>query len=133
MNHTAQFRHWNVNNCIDKTLSRNLFFLFLNIVQTTTCPQLSENLSLKSLGEKCQALRDLEKCLQTKTLVKNMMYPVVKPCSIEITNALNTLQNFFLFHEVGNDMLELLQIFESLHVHDAARKQYRILTYFNQK
>ena len=34
--------------------------------------------------------------------------PVVKPSSIEIINALNTLQNLCLFHEVGNDMLELL-------------------------
>ena len=33
--------------------------------------------------------------------------PVVKPSSTEITNALNTLQNLCLFHEVGNDMLEL--------------------------
>ena len=59
--------------------------------------------------------------------------PVVKPSSIEITNALNTLQNLCLFHEVGNDMLELLQRFESLHMHDAARKQSNILTYFNRK
>ena len=32
-------------------------------------------LNVKSLGKKCQALRDLEKGLQTKTSVK--MYPVV--------------------------------------------------------
>ena len=38
--------------------------------------------------------------------------PVVKPNSIEITNALNTLQKLCLFHEVGNDMLEFLQRFE---------------------
>ena len=38
--------------------------------------------------------------------------PVVKPSSIEITNALNTLQNLCLFHGVGNDMLELLQRFQ---------------------
>ena len=59
--------------------------------------------------------------------------PVVKPSSIEITNALNTLQNLCLFHEVGNDLLELLQRSESFHVHDAARKQSSILTYFNRK
>ena len=59
--------------------------------------------------------------------------PVVKPSSIEITNALNTLQNLCLFHKVGNDMLELLQRFESSHVYDAARKQSSILTYFNRK
>ena len=68
-----------------------------------------------------------------ETTVKNMMYPVVKPSSIKITNALNTLQNLCLFHEVGNDMLELLQRWESLHVHDAARKQSGSLSYFNQK
>ena len=32
----------------------------------------------------------------------------VKPGSIDITYALNTLQNLRLFHEVENDMLELL-------------------------
>ena len=58
---------------------------------------------------------------------------VVKSSSTEITNALNALQNLCLFHEAGNDMLELLQKFESLHVHDAARKQSSILTYFNRK
>ena len=88
---------------------------------------------VKSLGEKCQALRDLEKGPQTKKMMKNMIDPAVKPSSIEITNALNALQNFCLFHEVGNDMLELLQRFESLHVHDTARKQSSILTYFNRK
>ena len=89
-------------------------------------------LNVKSLDEKCQALRDLEKDPQTKTSVKNMMYPV-KPSSMEITNALNTLQNSRLFHELRNDMLELLERFESLHVHDAARKQSSILNYFNRK
>ena len=44
-----------------------------------------------------------------------MMYPVVKPSSTEITNALNNLRNLCLFHEVGYDMLELLQRLESLH------------------
>ena len=58
--------------------------------------------------------------------------PVEKPNSIEITNALNTLQNFCPLHEVGNDMLELFQKFELLHVQNAARKQSSILTYFNQ-
>ena len=59
--------------------------------------------------------------------------PVVKPSSTEITDALNTLQNLCLFHKVGNDLLELLQRFESFHVHDAARKQSSILTYFKRK
>ena len=92
-----------------------------------------QKLNVKSLGEKCQALRDLGKFSQTKTLVRNMMYPAVKPSSIEITNTLNTLQNLCLFHEVGNDMVELLQRFKSLHVHGAARKQSSILTYFSRK
>ena len=59
--------------------------------------------------------------------------PIVKPSYIEITNALNALQNLCFFHEVGNDVLGLLQKFESLHVHDTARKQSSILTYFNRK
>ena len=46
-----------------------------------------QKFNVKRTGKKCQALRDLEKGPQTKTLVKNMMYPVVKPSSIEITNA----------------------------------------------
>ena len=80
-----------------------------------------------------QALRELEKGPQTKMSVKNTMYPVVKPGSIEITNALNTSQNLCLFRKVENDVLKLLQRFESLHVHDTARKQSSILTYFNRK
>ena len=55
---------------------------------------------------------------ETKTLMKMMMYPLVKPSSTEITNVLNTLQNLFRFNEVRNDVLELLQRFESLYVHD---------------
>ena len=61
-----------------------------------------------------------------------MMYPVAKPSPIEITNALNTLQNLYLVHEIGNDMLELSQRWESLHEGDAARKQSSSLSYFNQ-
>ena len=79
-------------------------------------------LSVNSFDQKFQAFRDLEKGNQTVTSVKNMMYPVVNPSPIEITNTLNTLQNLRFFHEVGNNVLELLQRFESLHVHDAARK-----------
>lgn len=48
-----------------------------------------------------------------------MIYPVVKTSSIAITNGLNTSQNLCFFNEVGNDVLELLQRFESLLVHDA--------------
>ena len=39
----------------------------------------------------------LEKRPQTKTSVKNMMYPVVKPSSIEITNALSTFAELVSF------------------------------------
>ena len=58
---------------------------------------------------------------------------VVRPSSIEITNALNTLQNLCLFHEVGSDMLEPLQRLKPLHVHDTAKKQSSILTCFYRK
>ena len=59
-----------------------------------------------------------------------MMHPAVKPSYTEITNALNNLQNLsFLLYAI----IEPLQRFESLHVHDAARKQSSILTYFNWK
>ena len=60
---------------------------------------------------------------------------VVKPISsIEIKNALNTLQNLCPFHKVGNNMQELLQRFKSFHVHDAARKQSGIIfDLFNQR
>ena len=90
-----------------------------------------QKLNVKSLDEKCQALRDLEKSPQIKTLVKNMIYFVVKLSFIEITNALNILQNLCPFHEVGNEMLELLQRFQSLYVDDAARRQSSILTFSN--
>ena len=55
-----------------------------------------------------------------------MMYPVVKPSSIEITNALNTSQNLCIFDEVGKNTLELLQRWES-------SKQSSSLSYFNRK
>ena len=111
----------------------SLFFLFFQHRSGSNIASVKGNLNVISLGEKCQALKDLEKGPQTKTSVKNMMYPVIKPSSIEIANALNTFQNLCLFHELGNDMLELLQRFESLHGHDTARQQSSILTYFNQK
>ena len=43
MNHIVHLRHSNVNNYVDKILFGRLFFLFFNIVQATSCPQLSEN------------------------------------------------------------------------------------------
>ena len=131
MNHTVHFRLLNVNNFIDKTL----FGSYLSFLQHRSGNNLSlvkRKLNLKSLGEKYQALRDPGKGPQTKTLVKNMMYLVLKLSTIEITSALNALHNLS-FSQVGNDMLELLQRFESLNVHDSARKQSSISTYSNQK
>ena len=84
-------------------------------------------LNVKSLGEKCQALGDLEKGPQTKTSVKNMIYLVVKPSSIEITNALNTLQNLCHFHEDGNDMLELLQRFDIIDTIDILKVSNKLV------
>ena len=51
--------------------------------------------------------------------------PVVKWNSIEVRNALETLQILCLYQEKGNDMRDLLQRFELLHVLDVinARKQ----------
>ena len=51
--------------------------------------------------------------------------PVVKSNSIEVRNALETLQILCLYQEKGNDMRDLLQRFELLHVLDVinARKQ----------
>ena len=93
MNHTAQFRHSNVNNCIDKLCSEVCSFVFFQHRSGNSMSSVKRKLNVKSLGEKCQALRDLEKGPQTKKSLKNMMYPVVKPSSIEITNPLNILQN----------------------------------------
>ena len=92
-------------------------------------------LSVKSLGEICQALRDLEKGLSNKDVSENGTgwYENVSQSSREIRNALNFLQDLCLFHEVGNDMLELLQRFGTFHVHAAFRKQSSILTYFHRK
>ena len=46
---------------------------------------------------------------------------------------LNTLQNLCFLPKVRKDILEFLQRFKSFHVHDAARKQSSIFTYFNRK
>ena len=69
MNQTVQLRHSNVNNCIDKTLFGNLVLSFF---QHHSCNMSSvkQNLNVKSSGEKCQALWDLKKGLQTKKSVK---------------------------------------------------------------
>ena len=62
-----------------------------------------------------------------------MMYLAVNPSSTEITNALNTLQNLCLFHEVGGDMLELLQRFKLLHVHGATCVATCVYSFMYQK
>ena len=61
----------------------------------------------------------------TKKFVKKY---IVKPNSNKVSNALKTLQNLSPFQEKGNDMRDLLQRFESLHVLDVtnARKQSSI-------
>ena len=70
MNHTVHFRHSNVNNCIDKTLFGSLFFLFFNILSGNKMSSVKRQLSVKSLGEKCQALRELEKGLSNKDVAE---------------------------------------------------------------
>ena len=48
-NHTAYFRYSNVNNCIHKTLSGSLFFLFFNIVLATTCKNSMEKVWARNI------------------------------------------------------------------------------------
>ena len=61
--------------------------------------------------------------------------PVAKPTSIEVGNALQTLQNLCLFNENGNEMRVLLQQLESLHVYGSLknRKQCSILSFYEKK
>ena len=66
VNHTVHFRHSNVNNCIDKTLFGSLFFLFFNILSGSNMSAVKRQLNVKSVGEKCQTLRELEKGLSNK-------------------------------------------------------------------
>ena len=67
MNHTVHFRHSNFNNFIGKILHGNLFFLFSTYDNISS---VKRKFSVKSLGEKCQALRDLEKCLSNKDVAE---------------------------------------------------------------
>ena len=55
--------------------------------------------------------------------------PVAKPTSIEVGNALKTLQILCLFNENGNEMPVLLQQLDSLDVRNSltSRKQSSIL------
>ena len=75
MNHTVHFRHSNVNNCIDKTLFGSLFFLFFNILSGNNMSSVKRQLSAKTLGEKCQALRELEKGLSNKDVAQKYGVP----------------------------------------------------------
>ena len=75
MNHTVHFRHSNVNNCIDKTLFGSLFFLFFNILSGNKMSSVKRQLSVKSLGEKCQAMRELEKGLANKDVAEKYGVP----------------------------------------------------------
>ena len=43
-----------------------------------------QKLNWKSLGEKFQALKDLRKGPETKTSVKNMVYPVVNQALLRL-------------------------------------------------
>ena len=65
MNHTAHFRHSNVNNCIDKTLLGRCSFSQYR--SGNNMSSVKRKLNEKSLAEKCKALRDLEKGPQTNT------------------------------------------------------------------
>ena len=69
-----RMRFSNESYCLFQNFVEKFVLSFFNIVQAATCPQLSEN-SEKSLGEKWQALRYLEKSLSKKTPLKNMVYP----------------------------------------------------------
>ena len=75
MNHTVHFRHSNVNNCIDKTLFGSLFFLFFNILSGNNMFSVKWQLSVRSLGEICQALRELEKGLSNKDVAEKYGIP----------------------------------------------------------
>ena len=75
MNHTAHFRHLNVNNYIDKNLFGSLFFLFFNILSGNNMSSVKRQISARSLGEKCQALRELEKGLLNKDVAQKYGVP----------------------------------------------------------
>ena len=75
MNHTVHFRHLNVNNCIEKILFGSLFFLFFNILSGNNIFSVKRQLRVKSLGEKCQALRELDKGLSNKDLAEKYDLP----------------------------------------------------------
>ena len=52
-----------------------MFFLFFNIVQANSNSSVKGKLSVKSLDEKCQSLRDLEKGLSNKDVPEKYDLP----------------------------------------------------------
>ena len=72
MNHAVHFRHSNVNNCVDKILFGSFFFF--NIF-SGNMSSVKRQLSVKSLGEKWQALRQLEKGLSNKDVAEKYGVP----------------------------------------------------------
>ena len=128
MNHTIHFRHSNVNNCIDKTLFGSLLFLFFNILSGSNISSVkvtTQSVCVKSLGKKCQASRDLEKCLSNKDVTEKYGVP-----RNTISTWIKNKSNYFAALKQSSNkrkktkiqwlrtswpcMLELLQRFKSL-------------------
>ena len=99
-----------------KIFVRVFFFFFFSTSFRHQHVSAKQKLDVKSLAEKYQALRDLKKGPQTKTFVKKYDLPC---CEDKFYCNYKRITNLCFFNEVGNDMLELLQRFESLLVHDA--------------
>ena len=112
--------------------------------QHRSCNNMSSvkrKLSVKSLGEKFQVLRNLEKVSQTKTSLQSMVYPETAfPRGLKPNQSIllhwnnhrikrNKTKKQWLWKSWSR-MLELLQRFESMHLYDTARKQSSILTYY---
>ena len=112
MNHTVHFRHSNVSNCIE-------ILSFFQHRSDNNMFSVKWKLSVKSLDKKCQAFRDLGKGILNKDVPEKYRLPR-KIISTWVENK----WKYFL--------LEILQRFKSLHVHEVARKQSRILTYFTE-
>ena len=131
INHTVYFRHSSVNNLIVKTLFGSLFFLFLKHCSGSYISSVKRKLSVETLGEKWQVLRDLEKGLSNKTLLKNMVHPETsfqRGLNSKIFASLEKLWNKRKktkkqwLRTSWPRMVELLQRFESLDLHEAARE-----------
>ena len=126
MNHTVHFRHSNINNYIDKTLfGSSFFFFFFQHRSGTQCKHGDIILhGLKSLGKKCQTLRNLEKGLANNNVVqrygvlRNNISTWVKDKSQDNHRIKNKEKKQWL-QTSWPSMIELLQRFESLHMYDA--------------